>query len=151
VNRVVRSLRSPLLWLAAGFCLVSVVLPVVRALEPDPLVYKNSPFPVDGPVRAGEPIPLTVDRCATGEITDFSYSRILHRVGDGPNYPLSDGSAVLIPGCTQSLSRTALVPLETEPGTYELIGVIRVAGNWREHKVIYKSQSFVVVAHAGGT
>lgn len=132
-------------WVLVAVSAVGLALAMV--FEPDPILYQNQPFPVDGPVRAGEPIPIHVTRCnTTGEVGDFSYTRVLRSRDGGMNYQLVDGTAVNLEGCpTSSLSLGLLAPPQMVPGHYELIGVVHVNGRFRDHKIIYHSEVFEVV------
>lgn len=125
------------LWIAAQ---------LVQVFEPDPIEYWNQPFPVDDPVSAGQPIPIHIVRCnTTGEIGDFTYSRVIRSMEGGMNYQLADGSAVNLDGCpTTSMALNIIAPPQVAPGRYEVIGVVHVQGRLRDHKIVYRSEIFTV-------
>lgn len=132
--------------------LVVVGLIGVSIAEPAPLVYRNLPLPVDGPVKAGEPIPLYVDRCDTLDTPLYLESaRTLFNVNTRQFYSLPSGAALAQPGCSIATVTTSVVPVEAPEGTYILSAVIRTYGRWgKRFDVPYSSQPFEVIAKEEG-
>ncbi len=141
-----------LLVIIAGMLLIVVGLIGLSVAEPAPLVYRNLPLPVDGPVRPGEPIPLYVDRCDNLDSPLYLESaRTLYNVGTRQFYSLPSGAALAQPGCSVATVTTSVVPDEAPAGTYILSAVIRTYGRWgKRFDVPYSSQPFEVVVKEEG-
>jgi hypothetical protein len=141
--------RRPWMWaldlLFAG-ALLYLLFPVVGAqTEAPPLQYLNQPFPVDGPVQPGDPIPLHVERCNTNADPLYIQSaRTLRNVETGRSYSLDSGFAVIESGCGSALVMTSVVPEQAGAGTFVLTAVVRVQGRFRTHDVVYHSAPFEV-------
>ncbi len=138
---------SLVLLLGIGAMLLVVVLLVAASFfEQPPLVYRNLPLPVDGPVHQGEAIPLHVDRCNTLDTPLYLESaRTLRDVNTGRFYSLPPGDALAQPGCSMATVTTSVVPVDAPDGTYQLNAVVRVYGRWgRRFDVPYSSQPFEV-------
>ncbi len=128
--------------------LLGVVLLVAASLiEQPPLVYRNLPLPVDGPVHPGDAVPLHVDRCNNLNTALYLESaRTLRNVNTGRFYSLPSGAALAEPGCSMATITTSVVPEDVPDGTYVLNAVVRTYGRWgRRFDVPYSSQPFEVV------
>ncbi len=130
-----------------GMLLIVVGLAVLPYLETSPLEYRNVPFPVEGPLHPGDPIPLHVDRCNNIDQTLFIESaRTLKEVESGRFYSLPSGAAIALPGCSMATVTTSEVPKDAPPGTYILSALVRVHGRYgRVFDVPYSSMAFDVV------
>lgn len=126
---------------------IVMLLAVLPYLEPAPLTYTNSPFPVAGPVHQGAPIPLHVQRCNNLDQTLFIESaRTLRNVDTGQFYSLPSGSAIALPGCSDATVTTSVVPADAPDGTYVLSALVRVHGKFgRIYDVAYRSEPFAVM------
>lgn len=147
MSRTIPARRQRTTWVVAILICLWLAFEVGPYLESVPVGYQNVPFPVDGPVRVGDPIPMHVVRCSTlTDTTDIVFARSLVRVdGEARSYSLGDGRSVVQPGCMEALTGTSLVPRAVTPGRYQVVGVVTVEGRLRTHKLSYRSQTFEVV------
>ncbi len=139
---------SLLLLVSIGVMLLGVVVLVIASLiEPAPLVYRNLPLPVDGPVHQGQPVPLHVDRCNNLDSPLYLESaRTLKNVNTGRFYSIPSGDALAQPGCSLATVATSIIPEDAPDGTYVVNAVVRVYGRWgRRFDVPYSSQPFEVI------
>ncbi len=135
-----------------GIMLASVVVLVAFSIfEPAPLVYRNLPLPVDGPVHAGEPVPLHIDRCNNLDTPLYLESaRTMRNVATGQFYSLPSGDALAQPGCSTATVTSSIVPEDAPPGIYVLNAVVRTYGRWgRRFDVPYRSEPFEVIKEQG--
>jgi len=121
-----------LLGLALAFAILSVS-PTLRALyaeyvAPPPLTFSALPIPVTGPVQAGQPVPLTVERCNTGNTPVIaSFTRALVGQGDSRvRVALLSGTTEFQPGCEIVRGRATVVPEDTPPGIFIVEFVVTV-------------------------
>lgn len=130
-----------------AFALIYLLRPVVGAqFEQPPLQYLNVPFPTESPVHAGDPIPLTVERCNnSSEPLYLESARTLRNVDTGRAYSLDSGAGVVDPGCSTAYVASSTVPLQAVPGRYVLSAVVRMRGTWKSFDVNYRSAEFEVV------
>jgi hypothetical protein len=116
--------------------------------EPNPLIYKNIPFPpVPAVVEAGNVAPLLIEHCNIGDspIT-YSTTHSLTNVVNGDTLLMPDVQVALAPGCTSSISLINKVPPQTPPGMYHVSGIATVAGTLHDFHVPWHSQNFEVIA-----
>ncbi len=127
---------------------IVVLLQGLPYLETPPIQFTNSPFPVDGPVRQGDVIPLHVERCNNLDQPLYLESaRTLQHVESGRFYSLPSGAALAITGCSSATVTSSSVPPDAPDGTFVLSAVVRVHGRFgRVFDVSYQSQPFRVGA-----
>ncbi len=135
------------LLMGIGVMLVVVMLLIVASIvEPPPLVYRNLPLPVDGPVHPGEAVPLHVDRCNNLDGPLYLESaRTLRNVETGRFYSLASGAALALPGCSVAIVTTSVLPDDVPDGTYRIDAIVRAYGRWgRRFDIPYFSEPFEV-------
>jgi hypothetical protein len=111
------------------------------------LTYNNLPFPtLLQQVRAGEVIPLRVERCnSDSEPHTYNTTHAVEEI-DKHTYTIMPDVRILIsPGCTSSTSLVNRLPPNLPPGRYRVFGTAEVHGVIRMHNVEWHSQPFQVV------
>jgi hypothetical protein len=121
---------------------------LARWATPPPLVYEN-PIRVDVPdYRPGEPLRLTVRRCAHDPVFNqpvrSTFTRALVDEATGHRVALPGDSTVIPPGCVEVRSRQVVIPVDTQEGTYHLAGVSHAVNDWREYDAEWRTESFRV-------
>lgn len=132
---------------AVGLALVVIGACLYGATMETPwLRYANLPFPVMGPVAAGDALQLTVMRCNDSRVTrSYLVTHQLRNVVTGISVLLPDTVVEIVPGCTKSVSLLNVVPRDTPPGRYIVTGRALVHGLFGEHSVSWESAPFDVL------
>lgn len=137
-------------WLAVLAIVLSLAAsaPVIaHAVEPQPLVYRNLPFPVlNAPVISGGPIVMLVSRCGGATVErPYVVSRELLRVDGRIKLPLPPTRSMGRAGCEEYRAQTASLPDDVEPGIYIYRGVVTVPGWFRDHAIAWETEPFEIV------
>lgn len=116
--------------------------------EKSALSYRNIPFPATiESVRVGEVIPLRVVRCNSDSVPrTYNLTHSLYEVNKGFYILLPGVSAMIQPGCADSISALNRVPVDTPPGRYKLFGASEVRGTLRTFSVEWHSGEFDIEA-----
>ena len=113
------------------------------------LSYKNRPFPILHPtVRAGEVIPMRVIRCnSTARRRTYGFSHSLVRDDQPTVLPIQMPPAEVFidSGCHDADSLANVIPVNTPPGRYHVIGLATIQMISGPYSVEFDSQSFEVV------
>ena len=110
------------------------------------LFYLNQPFPVKNAVRAGEVVPMYVERCSRSKVLEiYDTIRALENTDGSDATLLSPHSTVIAPGCHNGLSSQNIVPPGTKPGLYYIKGIAIVPGLIVAHRIPFKSEIFEVI------
>lgn len=133
--------------LAIVLALAAAGSTLAHAFEPQPVVYRNLPFPVlNAPVRAGDPLVMLISRCTTvSNERPYLVSRELLRVTDRVRLPLPPTRSMARNGCEVYQAQTAALPEDIEPGVYVYRGVATVPGWFRDHAVPWETEPFEIV------
>lgn len=128
-----------------GAVLTFAVVGVVWLTEDVPVRYINAPFPVDGPIVAGERINPHVARCnGSGADVLVATSRRLRNLDSGDSVNLQPGSSPVAPGCSETRG-DVVVPPGTAPGRYQIDYIVQMQGRWRAFAFPLSTQPFEVV------
>ena len=118
---------------------------------PPALSYTNVPFPVVDPKpvhRPGEAVLLEVARCNSASTpVVYIITRRIKNVHTGQEYLLPSTMLVFDPGCSKTTSSVHVIPMDTSPGHYVLMGTALVPRLIGTDVVQFASQPFEVVAH----
>lgn len=113
------------------------------------LTYRNIPFPVEmSKVRAGDIIPMRVVRCSSANVKrTYRIGRSIVKVNEPGHAPalLPETVVAVDPGCMEVISSLNVVPLDTKPGRYFVVGIVEIQGTFREMLVEWHSQEFEVI------
>lgn len=111
------------------------------------LTYPNLPLVAESPIRAGQVVPLRVERCnSTGKPLTYANARNLVRVdGTSDTTVLESSTVTMQAGCETVRSLINVVPLDTPPGIYEIHGTASYLYRDRRREAVWKSSRFEVV------
>lgn len=117
-------------------------------LEKPWLTYENIPFPPTiETVHPGDVMPLQVVRCNHDLVSHtYNLSHSLYEVNTHVYTLLPGVSAMISPGCADSISQLNRVPENTPPGRYILFGASEIDGTMRKFSVDWHSQEFNIEA-----
>jgi len=119
---------------------------VAPFFEQPPLVYRNQPFPVQGPTYVGGHLDMEIDRCnITDRTFDFDYVRVLVPIEGSQSVFLVSERSIATPDCLRAVTSVDL-PDHIRPGWYYMLGIVTVAGRFRQSfKLPYRSEPFEVL------
>jgi hypothetical protein len=111
------------------------------------LTYNNLPFPtLLQQVRAGEVIPLRVERCNSDDVPHtYNTTHSVEEIDKHTYTDMPDVRILISPGCTSSTNLVNRLPPNLPPGRYRVFGTAEVQGVIRMHNVEWHSQPFQVV------
>lgn len=130
-----------------GVTLAISALMYVTFFERPYLSYANPVFKVVGQdFRAGDVVPLLVDRCnSDSSRRSYSIAHSLHNIDTNEYVLLPEAYVSIEPGCHPATSRINVLPEKTKPGEYQIIGGASVRGVLRSYEVTWSSEKFRVV------
>ena len=116
--------------------------------EPPFLSYRSLPFKIEGPVKPGKPIKMTVTRCNSSDRPQgYEVSRWFKCAGDDKPPVVLLGVKVppIPPGCAVAISEVNITPEGTKPGWCRVGGFGVVSGTLRTIEVPWVSEWFEVI------
>lgn len=142
---------SILVWLSA-FMAAACGLLIFYAfyIELPYLAYQNRPFPPTvSHIVAGNPIPLTVERCSSSDAEkSYTTTHALRNETSGLTTLLPDVRVSIKPGCHRTTSKINVSPDGLSPGTYTVYGVAIIEGSFRKFNIPWNSEPFEIIEKA---
>lgn len=110
------------------------------------LEYMNLPFKPDGQIlHPGDLVGLNVARCNRDKIAhSYLVTNSLYEVNTGLFTLLPSVQLMVIPGCTNAISRINTLPKVLPLGRYKLFGTAAVPGTIRTFVLDWQSEPFNV-------
>ena len=139
-------------WVGAiTFIMLAFIMPAIQVQSnSQPLAYKNLPFPVQSPVRAGAVLHVTVERCnRTSGPLSYSFTRELrryenNRVVEAIAIP-GDQATMYTVGCEVFISRLNVLPPDLQPGTYKIFAFAIISGGTKPQSIPWETDYFEVI------
>lgn len=116
-------------------------------LRPNPLQYKNNPFPIlnKGPIKPGQELIFHVSKCnTTGGMLTYKATRRLVNLDTNTQYDMQEIPASTDPGCYESDNHLNIIPKDGSipPGRYVLKGNVLIETGFGTYVIPYSTQEF---------